>query len=367
MINVTKPFLPPLTDLVPLLEEIWAAGVLSNNGPFHNQLEEALSDRLGVEHVSLFCNATIALITAQQALGIQGEVITTPYSFVATSHALRWMQNDPIFVDIEPDSACIDASRIEEAITPNTTAIMPLHCYGNTCDTLAIQDIADRHDLKIIYDACHSFGVEDSGGNVLRHGDISVVSFHATKVFNTFEGGLLVAPSREMKEKIDNLKNFGFVDETTVIESGLNGKMSEFNAAVGLLQLTHLDDIITRRGERDALYRELLEPLHGIHCIEPIRQVRRNFAYFPILVGKDCKQARNQLYETLKRHDIFPRRYFHPLISEFPMYRSCPSASPSNLPVATDVSQRVICLPMYPDLEETDVRRICDVVQAATQ
>lgn len=367
MINVTKPFLPPLQDLVPLLEEIWASGVLSNNGPFHRQLEALLAERLGLQHLSLFCNATTALITAQQALGIQGEVITTPYSFVATSHALRWMQNEPVFVDIEPGSLCIDPSRIEEAITPRTAAIMPLHCYGNTCSTRAIQEIADRHNLKIIYDACHSFGVEDEAGTALRHGDISVVSFHATKVFNTFEGGLLVAHDREMKEKIDNLKNFGFVDETTVAESGLNGKMSEFNAAVGLLQLQHLDDITHRRGNWDALYRELLTPISGITCIEPVRQSKRNYAYFPILVDEDCNQSRDQLYETLKGHDIFPRRYFYPLISQFPMYSSYPSALPSNLPVATAISERIICLPLYPDLEESDVRRIADVIQAATQ
>lgn len=367
VINVTKPFLPPLEDLIPLLEEIWASGVLSNNGPFHSELERALSDRLDLSHLSLFCNATIALITAQQALDIQGEVITTPYSFVATSHALRWMQNEPVFVDIEPDSLCIDPMRIEAAITPKTRAIMPLHCYGNTCDTVAIAAIAKKYGLKVIYDACHSFGVEDSGGPVLRHGDISVVSFHATKVFNTFEGGVLVAPDSETKTKIDNLKNFGFVNETTVIESGLNGKMSEFNAAVGLLQLQHIEEIFDKRGRWDALYRELLAPLNGVTCVAPVRQIKRNFAYFPILISAESDVSRDEVYETLKRHGIFARRYFYPLISSFPMYNSHPSASISNLPVANDISQRVLCLPLYPDLEESDVCRICGVIQGALQ
>ena len=362
MINVTKPYLPPLEEVLPLLEQIWASGVLSNNGPFHAQLESEIQQVLGLGPVSLFCNATIALIAAQQALSIQGEVITTPYSFVATSHALKWMQNTPVFVDIEPDSLCIDPARIEEAITDSTAAIMPLHCYGNTCDTEAIKHIADKYDLKVIYDACHSFGVQDQGGSVLRHGDLSVVSFHATKVFNTFEGGLLVSSDSALKRKIDHLKNFGFVDETTVIEAGLNGKMSEFNAALGLVQLRHLDRVRSARGNLDALYRKLLTPVRGISCIEPRQQVERNYAYFPILVEQDFNQSRDELYEHLKYEDIYARRYFYPLISAFPMYRDLPSSDPSNLPVATDISQRIICLPLYPDLSEADVVKICNVI-----
>lgn len=348
-----------------MLEEIWASGVLSNGGPFHTRLEVELSDYLRLEHVSLFCNATIALITAQQSLSLRGQIITTPYSFVATSHALHWMQNEPIFVDIDPASLCIDPARIEEAITPKTVAIMPLHCYGNTCEVETIQSIADQHGLKVIYDACHSFGVEDGGGSVLRHGDISVVSFHATKVFNTFEGGLLVAPDAETKQKIDQLKNFGFVNETTVIEPGLNGKMSEFNAAVGLLQLRHLASAIAQRGVLDNLYRSLLSSLPGITCLPPVRQTKRNYAYFPIFVDGEFAVSRDALYEQLKQAGIFSRRYFFPLISEFPMYQELPSANKENLPVAHDVSRRVICLPLYPDLAESDVRNICDVITSA--
>ena len=364
MINVTKPFLPSLDEVVPLLEEIWRSGQLSNSGPFHQQLESELSNHLDLPHLSLFCNATIALITAQQALGVKGEVITTPYSFVATSHALRWMQNDPVFVDIDPETLCIDSRRIEEAITPRTKAIMPLHCYGNTCDTEAIARIADKYGLKVIYDACHSFGVNDDGGSVLRHGDISVVSFHATKVFNTFEGGLLVSQHGELKEKVDNLKNFGFIDETTVIESGINGKMSEFNAAIGLLQLKHLDEILEKRGRLDELYRSLLTSIDGVNCVAPVRQTTRNFAYFPILVNDECRVSMDELYERLKENEIHARRYFFPLISNFPMYQQYPSASTRNLPVATEISQRVICLPLYPDLDESEVHRICSVIQS---
>lgn len=367
MINVTKPHLPPLEEVLPLLEEIWASGVLSNNGPFHVQLESALQEALNIGPVSLFCNATIALITAQQALNIQGEVITTPYSFVATTHALRWMQNTPVFVDIEPTSLCIDPAKIEAAITDQTSAIMPLHCYGNTCDTDAIEQIADRYGLKIIYDACHSFGVEDDDGSVLRHGDISVVSFHATKVFNTFEGGLLVAGDDALKQKIDHLKNFGFVDETTVIEAGLNGKMSEFNAAVGLVQLNHLEQVRSARANLDALYRRLLAPVEGITCVEPLRQTKRNYAYFPVLIDYNFRLSRDQLYDRLKQRGVFARRYFYPLISSFPMYSHLTSSHPANLPIATDISQRIICLPLYPDLPESDVERICSIISGLGQ
>lgn len=362
MINVTKPFLPPFSEVVQSLEEIWDSGWLSNGGPFHQQLEQDLAEYLGVPHVSLFCNATIALITAQQALGIEGEVITTPYSFVATTHALHWMRNTPVFVDIEEDSLSIDPVKIEAAITPRTAAIMPLHCYGNTCDVVAIEEIARRRKIPVIYDACHSFGVTDGGGSVLRHGDMSVVSFHATKVFNTFEGGLLVAPTQEMKRRVDHLKNFGFVDETTVIEPGMNGKMSEFNAMLGLHQLKHMPKILESRGQRDRLYRALLSNVDGIYCQLPIRQAQRNYAYFPIFVQDHFPLSRDELYALLQNNGIFGRRYFYPLISEFPMYADLPSSSNRQMPIAFKASRQVICLPLYPDLPLGSIEEICCLI-----
>ena len=362
MTNVTKPFLPPLAEVLPYLERIWETGILSNNGPLHVELEQALQDYLGVEHVSLFCNATIALITAQQALGISGEVITTPYSFVATTHSLHWMGNEPVFVDIDPVSLTLATDQIESAITERTSAIMPLHCYGNTCEVEAIRSIADKHSLKVIYDACHSFGVEDDGGSVLRHGDISVVSFHATKVFNTFEGGLLVCNDPRLKEKVDHLKNFGFVDETIVVEAGINGKMSEFNAAVGLAQLQHMPAIIANRALIDAAYRRRLGEVAHIRCYKQVRQTAKNYAYFPVFVEPDFPLTRDELYDALRREGIFPRRYFYPLIPEFGMYRDIPSGDSRRLPVAKELSQKVICLPMYPDLEMSEVERICNVI-----
>ena len=363
LINVTKPFLPPLAEVLPSLEAIWESGWLSNSGPFHQALEQELAIYLDVPYVSLFCNATIALITAQQALSIEGEVITTPYSFVATTHALHWMRNTPVFVDIEPDSLSLNPAKIESAITERTAAIMPLHCYGNTCDVAAIDAIAKKHQIPVIYDACHSFGVTDDNGSIFRHGDISVVSFHATKVFNTFEGGLLVSRSADMKRRVDHLKNFGFVDEETVIEPGINGKMSEFNAMVGLHQLKYMPAILEARSERDQLYRKRLAHLEGITCQQPIRQSRRNYAYFPIFVEDSFPLSRDALYEELKQAKIFGRRYFYPLISEFPMYQDLVSANPHDLPVAINASRRVICLPLYPDLELDAVNQVADVIE----
>ena len=348
--------------MLPYLERIWESGVLSNNGPFHVELERELERFLGVGHVSLFCNATVALITAQQALDLKGQIITTPYSFVATTHAIRWMGNDPVFVDIEQSSLCMNPDLIESAITDQTVAIMPLHCYGNTCDTAAIADIADRHKLKIIYDACHSFGVEDHQGSVLRHGDVSVVSFHATKVFNTFEGGLLITECPEIKQKVDHLKNFGFVDETVVIESGINGKMSEFNAAVGLAQLPHFSEVISRRAVLDALYRKLLSGIEGIRCLTPVRQNVRNYAYFPIFVEAHYGLDRERLYQKLREHNVFGRRYFYPLIPEFDMYRNTVPGDVALLPTALKISREVICLPLYPSLTEEEVELICDLI-----
>lgn len=363
MINVTKPSLPDFEKVKPYLEQIWDTKVLSNNGPLHTELEARLADFLGLEHVSLFCNATIALITAQQALDVTGEVITTPYSFVATAHAINWMRNTPVFVDVEPDSLCLDPALVEAAVTPQTKAIMPLHCYGNTCATEEIERIADKHDLKIIYDACHSFGVEDEGGSVLRHGDVSVVSFHATKVFNTFEGGLLVSNSAELKRRVDHLKNFGFESEVSVVGPGINGKMSEFNAAVGLAQMAEFEGVIARRASLDNLYRELLAPIKGISCQTPIRQTKRNYAYFPIFVDTAYPLGRDALYQHLLENGVHGRRYFYPLISQFPTYANLSSADAASLPFATWASSRVICLPLYADLADDDVHHICRVIR----
>lgn len=359
---VTQPYLPPLEDFIPYLEKIWDNKILTNGGPFHQQLEEALCEHLGVEHIALFTNGTIALVSALQALRITGEVITTPYSFVATSHSLLWNGIKPVFVDIDPHTQNLDPARIEAAITPQTTAILAVHCYGHPCDVDAIQKIADNYNLKVIYDAAHAFGVQDAGGSILRHGDLSVLSFHATKVFNTFEGGAIVCPDAKTKQRINHLKNFGFVDETTVVAPGINGKMSEFNAALGMLQLKHIDAAIARRREIDALYRSRLENIKGISCLGDAGEKVQNHAYFPILVSPDYPLSRDGLYQKLKDHAVFARRYFYPLISEFPMYRGLPSASPGNLPNATGAAQQVLCLPIYPALQEAEQKHIIELI-----
>lgn len=357
-IFVTQPHLPPLEEFVPYLEQLWKSKILTNGGPMHQELEQALCDYLGVEQIALFNNGTIALLTALQALRITGEVITTPYSFVATAHSLLWNGIKPVFVDIDPQTLNLDPSRIEAAITPQTTAIMPVHCYGNPCDIAAIEQIADNYNLKVIYDAAHAFGVEDGGGSILRHGDLSVLSFHATKVFNTFEGGAIVCPDAKTKQHINRLKNFGFVDEVTVVAPGINGKMSEINAAFGLLQLQHIDEAIARRREIDRLYHERLVNIEGISLLEQSGQRVANYSYFPILIEANYPVSRDALYERLKEHNIFARRYFYPLISQFPMYRGMPSAQPNNLPVASDISAKVLCLPIYPALSIEDIDRI---------
>jgi len=357
-IFVTQPFLPPLEEFTPYLEQIWSNKILTNGGPFHQQLEKALCEYLGVEHVALFSNGTLALITALQSLRVTGEVITTPYSFVATAHSLLWHGNRPVFVDAEPDTLNIDPAKIEAAITPQTTAIMPVHCYGNPCDVTAIQKIADNYNLRVIYDACHAFGVQDEKGSILRHGDLSVLSFHATKVFNTFEGGAIICPDAKTKQRIDHLKNFGFVDEVTVVAPGINGKMSEINAAFGLLQLQHMGTVMQKRAEIDARYREGLKDVKGIHCLPQTASGTRNHSYFPLLVEADYPLSRDALYQKLKDHGINGRRYFYPLISDFPMYRGLPSAARSNLPVASAAADRVLCLPIYPTLSESDQSRV---------
>jgi dTDP-4-amino-4,6-dideoxygalactose transaminase len=363
-IYVTQPLLPPLEEFIPYLQQIWDSKWLTNNGPFHQQLETALCEHLGVEHISLFTNCTIALITALQALRITGEVITTPYSFVATSHSLLWNGIKPVFVDIDPVTLNLDPDKIEAAITPQTTAIMPVHCYGHPCDTKAIQKIADNYNLKVIYDAAHAFGVKDAYGSVLNHGDLSVLSFHATKVFNTFEGGAIVCPDAKTKVRIDQLKNFGYVGEINVVAPGINGKMSEFNAALGLLQLKYLDQALARRKEIDGAYRVRLKDVKGISCLNDSAEKVANYSYFPILVQADYPISRDDLYQKLKDNGIHPRRYFYPLISDFPMYRGLPSSHRENLPAATAAAQQVLCLPIYPDLDMSVIDEITCFIAA---
>lgn len=364
-IYVTQPYLPPLEEFIPYLEQIWDSKILTNGGPFHKQLEQALCGYLGVEHLSLFTNGTIALVTALQSLRITGEVITTPYSFVATTHALVWNNIKPIFVDIDPVTCTLDPDKIESAITPQTTAILAVHCYGNPCAVEHIQQIADTYGLKVIYDAAHAFGVKYQGESLLRHGDLSVLSFHATKVFNTFEGGAIVCPDAKTKQRIDYLKNFGFANEVTVMATGINGKMSEFNSALGMLQLKHIDRAIERRKEVDGQYRCFLRGISGITCLGEPAGVTRNYAYFPIFVGREFSLSRDELYQVLRDQGIYTRRYFYPLISTMPMYRGLSSALESNLPESNRVSDRVLCLPIYPDIEDRDVEKIALLVAQA--
>lgn len=367
LIYVTQPLLPKLEAFYPYLEKIWENKFLTNGGPFHQQLEKALCDYLGVKHIALFANGTLALLTALQALRITGEVITTPYSFVATAHSLLWNGIKPVFVDIDPVSLNMDPAKIEAAITPQTTAIMPVHCYGHPCDVARIQKIADDYNLKVIYDAAHAFGVQNSAGSILNHGDLSVLSFHATKVFNTFEGGAIICHDAKTKQRIDHLKNFGFVDEVTVVAAGINGKMSEVNAAFGLLQLQGIDQALLRRKQVDALYRQYLADVPGIVCVQDNGEKIANYAYFPILVQPEYPLSRNALYQKLRDAGIHSRRYFYPLISEFPMYRGLASAQASNLPHAHAAANAVICLPIYPDLSQADIQRIVALIRAHAQ
>lgn len=358
-IFVTKPALPSLSEFIPYLEEIWENCWLTNNGPMHKQLEEKLAEYLGVKYISLFSNGTLALISALQALHIKGEVITTPFSFVATTHSLWWNGIKPVFVDIDPETFNLDPAKIEAAITPQTTAIMPVHVYGNPCDTLEIQRIADKHGLKVIYDAAHAFGVSINGQSVLNSGDLSILSFHATKVYSTIEGGAIVCHDDQMKHHIDNLKNFGFRGETNVEEPGINAKMNEVQAAYGLLQLKYVDGFIAKRQLIAQAYRSLLLGIPGISLLQDYPGVKHAFSYFPILIDESLYgHTRDDLYEYLKTKNIFSRRYFYPLISDFEPYRTLPSSNSSNLPIATLVAQQVLCLPIYPDLAVTDVNEI---------
>ena len=360
---VTQPSIPPLAEFIPYLEQIWENKWLTNNGPFHQQLEKALCEYLGVEHLALFANGTLALVTTLQTLRITGEVITTPYSFVATAHSLLWNGLAPVFVDIDPLSCNLDPEKIEQAITPRTTAIMPVHCYGNPCNVERIQQIADTYGLKVIYDAAHAFGVRYKGESLLKHGDLSVLSFHATKVYNTFEGGAIVCPDAKTKQRIDYLKNFGFADEVTVVAPGINGKMSEINASFGLLQLKHVEKAIEQRKELDANYRGQLKGINGITCLPVPEDTTPSYSYFPILVGDDYHKSRDELYSRLKQRNIHARRYFYPLISDMPMYRGFASASHTNLPVAKEIASRVLCLPLYPGLQKYDQQMVVEIIR----
>lgn len=363
-ITVTSPLLPDLKEFEKSLEDIWNRKWLTNNGEYHKKLEAALSEYLGVPYLSLFTNGTLPLITALQALRITGEVITTPYSFVATTHSIWWNGIKPVFVDVEEETGNIDPEKIEAAITPRTTAIMPVHVYGTPCKTDEIQKIADKYGLKVIYDAAHAFGVEVGGKSVLEAGDISTLSFHATKVFNTVEGGALICRDEATKKRIDYLKNFGFADEVTVVAPGINSKMDELRSAYGLLNLKQVDKAIESRRATALKYREGLKCVSGLRWLEDIEGVRHNYSYFPLFIDEEkYGMSRDELYARLKESNILGRRYFYPLISEFSTYRGLESASLENLPVAHKLASSVICLPMYAFMEEEDVERVIECVR----
>ena len=359
VITVTSPLLPPLEEFTPYLEDIWRRKWLTNNGFYHQELEKALCEYLKVPYISLFTNGTLPLICALQAMRITGEVITTPYSFVATTHALWWNGIKPVFVDVDPLTGNMDPEKIEAAITPKTTAIMPVHCYGKPCDTKAIQEIADKYGLKVIYDAAHAFGVEVNGESILNAGDMSTLSFHATKVYNTIEGGALVMHDEKTKQRIDYLKNFGFANETTVVAPGINSKMDEMRAAYGILNLRQVDAAIAARQKVAQKYREALRDVPGITFFEDMPGVRHNYSYFPIFIDAEkFGRTRDQLYFEMKEANVLGRRYFYPLISDFPTYRGLPTATRENLPEAYKLADTVLCLPMHHDLSDADIERI---------
>lgn len=363
IITVTSPLLPSLDEFVGYLEEIWKSKWITNNGQFHRQLEAALAEYLGVKYVSLFTNGTLPLITALQAMNITGEVITTPYSFVATTHALWWNGIKPVFVDIDSSTCNLDPDKIEAAITEKTTAIMPVHCYGIPCATEKIQAIADKYGLKIIYDAAHAFGVQVNGESVLKAGDMSTLSFHATKVFNTVEGGALICHDAETKKQIDFLKNFGFNGETEVVAPGINSKMDEIRSAYGLLNLKQVDQAIEARHKVADYYRQSLRQVKGVKVFEDMPGVRHNYSYFPILVNaEEYGMTRDELYFKMKEQNVLGRRYFYPLISTFDTYKNLESSVPTNLPVATRIADEVICLPMYYGLTEEDMERVLECI-----
>ena len=363
LITVTSPLLPKLKDFDEMLKEIWSNKWITNNGTFHQQLEKALCEYLKVPYISLFTNGTLPLITALQALRITGEVITTPYSFVATTHSLWWNGIKPVFVDIDPSTGNIDPDKIEAAITPQTTAIMPVHVYGKPCDTERIQAIADKYGLKVIYDAAHAFGVEVNGESILKAGDMSTLSFHATKVYNTIEGGALVMQDEKTKKRIDYLKNFGFAGETEVVAPGINSKMDEMRSAYGLLNLKLVDAAIEARHQVALKYREALRHVEGITFMDDIPGVKHNYSYFPIFVDAEkYGMTRDELYFKMKEHNVLGRRYFYPLISEFSTYRGLPSSTKENLPNAHKMADTVICLPMHHELSDSDIQRILNLI-----
>ena len=362
-ITVTSPLLPNLDEFHELLKDIWDRKWITNNGHYHQMLEQALAEYLKVPYISLFTNGTLPLLTALQALRISGEVITTPYSFVATTHALWWNGIKPVFVDIEWETGCMDPNKIEAAITPKTTAIMPVHVYGKPCNVKAIQEIADKYGLKVIYDAAHAFGVEQDGVSLMNYGDMSTLSFHATKVYNTIEGGAMVMHDEKTKQRIDYLKNFGFAGETEVVGPGINSKMDEMRAAYGLLNLKQVDAAIEARHQVAIKYREALKDVDGIEYWNDLPGVKHNYSYFPIFVHqKTYGMSRDELYFKLKEQGILARRYFYPLISDFSTYRGLPSATKENLPVATEMAREVICLPMHHSLSEEDVDIILSII-----
>lgn len=358
-IYVTQPTLPPLSEFVKELTKIWEKKWLTNNGEYHKVFEKELSTFLGVPYVSLFANGTLALITALQVLRITGEVITTPYSFVATTHSLWWNNIKPVFVDIDPINCNLDPMKIEAAITSRTTAILPVHVYGNPCQVELIKEISETYGLKLIYDAAHCFGVNFKKQSLAHYGDLSILSFHATKVFNTMEGGAIISHDRKTKERIDYLKNFGFADETTVIAPGINSKMNEMQAALGSLQLKYYTQNRNKRKVIDERYRNMLTGVKAISLLNYADGVESNYAYFPIFINKlESKYSRDHIYQKLKEKNIYSRRYFYPLISQFPMYSSLASAGIMNLPESTKIADEVLCLPIYADLSIRDQHKV---------
>ena len=364
-IYVTQPVLPELDDFIPYLEQIWKNKILTNGGPLHQQLEKELCEYLDVPFISLFNNGTIALVTALQALDLQegSEVITTPYTFVATAHSIIWNKLRPIFVDIDLQTSNIDPAKVEAAITEKTVAILPVHCYGIPCDVNRLQILADKYNLKLIYDAAHAFGVKHQGQSLLNFGDMSIISFHATKVFNTFEGGAIVCHTAEMKQRIDQLKNFGIVNETTISDVSLNGKLSEVHAALGLLQLKTIEKTLEARNKIDILYRQLLADVEGIYCIDRLNLDRDNCSYFPIVISEDYPLSRDQLFDKLKEHQIFARKYFYPLMTDLNIYQEYISFTPK----AKLLSEQVLCLPMYPSLTVEQVEVIVSFIASAVR
>ena len=361
---VTQPDFPDKEKFKKMIDEIWDNKILTNAGPFHEKFEEELANYLGVKNISLFTNATIALVIALQALDIEGEVITTPYSFVATSHSLVWNKIKPVFVDVQKDNLNIDPKKIESSITDNTTAIMAVHCYGNPCDVDKIEEIAKKYNLKVIYDAAHAFGVDCHCGSLLDHGDLSVLSFHATKVFNTLEGGAIISPDKKTKSKIDRLKNFGIISQTEVQGLGINGKMDEFRSAYGLLQLSEVDRVYEKRKKIFNMYRDMLKDIKGLKFLEPNQKPKKyNYAYFPILISDEFAISRDELFNHLKANSIYARRYFYPLITEYSSYKKMEDVNSSNYPIALQASKEILCLPIYPNLSLEIVQIISNLIK----